>query len=86
MATRIGRYIFEDDLERMSVEKLKCLREACEHFIDEKRMEEIHHEFTHLNLMAHSMGFHLCYQGEGEDPQVLNEYNFKIVPRKELDG
>ena len=41
MSTRIGRYIFDVDLEKMDVEKLKVLKEGCDHFIKEKHREEI---------------------------------------------
>ena len=86
MSTRIGKYIYEDNLEEMSVEKLKWLREACDHFIMQKYHDQIDHDFTTLNLMAHSMGFHLCYKTEDMDcPVVLNQYNFKIIPREEID-
>ena len=40
MSTRIGKYIFDVDLESMDIEKLSVLKEGCEHFIKEKHREE----------------------------------------------
>ena len=41
MSTRIGRYIFEDNLEEMDVEKLKVLQEGCAHFIKEDENTQV---------------------------------------------
>ena len=83
MSTRIGRYIFEDDLQKMDVEKLKVLREGCEHFIKEKHREEIHRALTEINLRAHAYGFDICVEDADEYPWVLNEVRMNIKDREE---
>ena len=82
MSTRIGRFIYEDDLENMSVEKLNVLREGCEHFIKEKHREEIHKELTRINLLAHTYGFDICVLDSDDYPQVMNEYSLAIKDRE----
>jgi len=79
MSTRIGKFIYEDDLENMSVEKLNVLREGCEHFIKEKHREEIHEELTRINLLAHTYGFDICVEDSFDFPQVMNEYTLAIL-------
>lgn len=78
MSTRIGKYIFEDDLEKMDVEKLKVLQEGCDHFIKEKHREEIHRELTKINLLASTYGFDICVLDSFDFPQVMNEYTLRI--------
>ena len=78
MSTRIGRYIFEDNLEEMDVEKLKILQEGCDHFIKEKHREEIHRELTKINLLASTYGFDICVLDSFDFPQVMNEYTLRI--------
>lgn len=78
MSTRIGKYIFEDDLEKMDVEKLKVLQEGCGHFIKEKHREEIHRELTKINLLASTYGFDICVLDSFDFPQVMNEYTLRI--------
>ena len=86
MSTRVGKYIFDIDLEDMSIEKLGFLKSGCECFIKQKKADELHREFTKLNLRAHAEGFHLCYQDESMDcPAVLNEYNFHVIERSKID-
>lgn len=84
MSTRIGRYIFEDTLEDMSVEKLAVLKEGCEHFIKEKHREEIHRALTKINLLAHSYGFDVCVYDADDYPRVMTEYSLVIKDRDEL--
>jgi len=81
MSTRIGRHIFEDDLESMSVEKLNVLREGCEHFIKEKHREEIHRELTKINLLAHTYGFDICVEDSDGCIAYLNEITLNIRDR-----
>lgn len=78
MSTRIGRYIFEDNLEEMDVEKLKVLQEGCAHFIKEKHREEIHRELTKINLLASTYGFDICVLDSFDFPQVMNEDTLRI--------
>ena len=82
MSTRIGRYIFEDDLQKMDVEKLKVLQEGCDHFIKEKHREEIHRALTEINLRAHSYGFDICVLDDMDFPQVMTEYSMVIKDRE----
>jgi hypothetical protein len=82
MSTRIGRFIFEDDLENMSVEKLMILKEGCEHFIKEKHREEIHQALTEINLRAHTYGFDICIDDADGYPWVMNEVRLNIKERK----
>ena len=82
MATRIGRHIFDVDLETMDVEKLAVLRDGCEHFIKEKHREEIHKELTKINLLAHTYGFDICVLDSDDYPQVMNEYTLAIKDRE----
>jgi len=82
MATRIGRHIFDVDLESMDVEKLAVLRDGCEHFIKEKHREEIHKELTKINLLAHTYGFDICVLDSDDYPQVMNEYTLAIKDRE----
>ena len=82
MSTRIGRYIFEDDLQKMDVEKLKVLQEGCDHFIKEKHREEIHRALTEINLRAHSYGFDICVLDDMVFPQVMTEYSMVIKDRE----
>lgn len=83
MSTRIGRYIFEDDLQKMDVEKLKVLQEGCGHFIKEKHREEIHKALTEINLRAHAYGFDICVEDADGYPWVLNEVRMNIKDREE---
>ena len=83
MATRIGKYIFEDDLQKMDVEKLKVLQEGCGHFIKEKHREEIHRALTEINLRAHTYGFDICVEDADGYPWVLNEIRMNIKDREE---
>ena len=83
MSTRIGKYIFEDDLEKMSVEKLAYLRDGCDHFIKEKHREEIHKALTEINLRAHAYGFDICVEDADGYPWVLNEVRLNIKDREE---
>lgn len=83
MSTRIGRYIFEDDLQKMDVEKLKVLQEGCDHFIKEKHREEIHRALTEINLRAHAYGFDICVEDADGYPWVLNEVRMNIKDREE---
>ena len=86
MSTRVGRYIFDIDLEDMSIEKLEFLKSGCECFIKQKKAEALEREFTELNLRAHAEGFHLCYQDESMDgPAVLNRFTFHVIERSEID-
>ena len=86
MSTRFGKYIFDIDLDDMSVEKLEYLKEGCEYFIKQKKAEQLEKEFTELNLRAHAEGFHLCYRNEDMDtPAVLNQFTFHVVERSELE-
>ena len=82
MATRIGKYIFEDDLGKMDVEKLKVLQEACGHFIKEKHREEIHRALTEINLRAHVYGFDICVYDSDDYPQVMTEHSMVIKDRE----
>ena len=81
MATRIGKHIFDVDLETMDVEKLAVLRDGCEHFIKEKHREEIHKELTKINLLAHTYGFDISVLDSDDYPQVMNEYTLAIKDR-----
>ena len=81
MSTRIGRYIFEDDLQKMDVEKLKVLQEGCGHFIKEKHREEIHRALTEINLRAHAYGFDIWAENEFGEGICLTEYTMKIDDR-----
>jgi hypothetical protein len=83
MSTRIGRYIFEDNLEDMDVEKLKVLKEGCDHIIKEKHREEIHRALTEINLRAHAYGFDICVDDVDGYPWVLNEVRMNIRDREE---
>lgn len=85
MATRIGKYLFEDDLEAMDVEKLQVLREGCEHFIKEKHREEIHRELTRINLLAHTYGFDICVLDGSDYPQVMNETTLAIAFHEDIE-
>lgn len=86
MSTRVGKYIFDINLDDMSVEKLQFLKEGCETFIKQKRAAQLEREFTELNLRAHAEGFHLCYQDESMDaPAVLNRFTFHVIDRSEID-
>ena len=82
MSTRIGRYIFEDDLQKMDVEKLKVLQEGCGHFIKEKHREEIHRALTEINLRAHSYGFDICVEDSDGCITYLNEITLDIRDRE----
>jgi len=82
MATRIGRYIFEDDLEKMDVEKLKVLQEGCGHFIKEKHRDEIHRALTELNLRAHAYGFDIVSEDSDGCVTYLNELTLDIRDRE----
>ncbi len=82
MSTRIGRFIFEDSLEDMSIEKLNVLREGCEHFIKEKHREEIHKELTRINLLAHTYGFDICVEDSDGCIAYLNEITLDIRDRE----
>ena len=81
-ATRIGKYIFEDDLANMSIEKLTVLKGACEHYIKEQHREEIHKALTSINLRAHTYGFDICVYDSVGDPHVMNEYALLIKDRE----
>lgn len=82
MSTRIGRYIFEDDLQKMDVEKLKVLQEGCGHFIKEKHREEIHRALTEINLRAHAYGFDICVEDSDGCITYLNEITLDIRDRE----
>ena len=81
-ATRIGKYIFEDDLAKMSIDKLMVLKGACEHYIKEQHREEIHKALTSINLQAHTYGFDICVYDSDDIPQVMNEYTLVIKDRE----
>ena len=81
MATRVGKYIFDIDLEHMTVEKLEHLIHGCQKVIKDKHKEEIWREFTALNLRAHALGFDLCYT-DSDSKYALNQYNFEIRERE----
>ena len=83
MSTRIGRHIFDVDLESMDIEKLAVLKEWCEHFIKEKHREEIHHALTKINLLAHTYGFDICVEDADGYPWVMNEVRLNIKDREE---
>jgi len=82
MSTRIGRFIFEDDLEKMSVEKLKVLQEGCGHFIKEKHREEIHRALTEINLRAHAYGFDIAVEDSDGCITYLNEITLDVRDRE----
>ena len=82
MGTRIGKYLFDVDLEYMDIEKLSILKEGCDHFIKEKHREEIHKELTKLNLLAHTYGFDICVEDADGYPWVLNEVRLNIRDRE----
>lgn len=82
MSTRIGRYIFDVDLESMDIEKLSMLKEGCEHFIKEKHREEIHNALTKINLLAHAYGFDICVYDADDYPRVMTEYSMVIKDRE----
>ena len=82
MGTRIGKYLFEDDLEGMDVEKLSILKEGCDHFIKEKHREEIHRALTKINLLAHTYGFDICVEDADGYPWVMNEIRLNIKDRE----
>ena len=83
MSTRIGRHIFDIDLESMDIEKLSVLKEGCDHFIKEKHREEIHRALTEINLRAHAYGFDICVEDVDGYPWVLNEVRMNIKDREE---
>ena len=83
MSTRIGKYIFDIDLESMDIEKLSVLKEGCDHFIKEKHREEIHRALTEINLRAHAYGFDICVEDADGYPWVLNEVRMNIKDREE---
>ena len=85
MSTRIGRYIYEDDYEKMDVEQLKYLQEYCEQLINEKHREEIHKELTRINLLAHSYGFDICVLDGSDYPQVMNENTLAIAYHEDIN-
>ena len=82
MSTRIGKYVFEDTLEDMSVEKLAVLKEGCDHFIKEKHREEIHKALTRVNLLAHTYGFDICVEDSDGCITYLNEITLDIRDRE----
>ena len=84
MAVRVGKYLFDMDLEHMSIEKLEHLISGCQKIIKDKRKEEIWRDFTRLNLQAHSFGFDLCYVNpdDSDDKYILNQYNFEVTERE----
>ena len=82
MSTRIGRYIFDIDLENMDVEKLAVLKEGCDHFIKEKHREEIHKELTKINLLAHTYGFDIAVEEWDGRRVYLNESTLDICDRE----
>ena len=84
MSTRIGKYIFDIDLEHMDIEKLAVLKEACDHYINEKHREEIHNALTKINLLAHSYGFDICVYDADDYPRVMTEYSLVIKDRDEF--
>lgn len=83
MSTRIGRYIFNEDLEQMDIEKLAVLKDGCEYFIKEKHRDEIHRAITEINLRAHAYGFDICVEDADGYPWVLNEVRLNIKDREE---
>ena len=82
MSTRIGKHIFDIDLEHMSVEQLATLKEGCEHFIKERHREEIHRALTKINLLAHSYGFDICVEDSDGCITYLNEITLDIRDRE----
>ena len=82
MSTRIGRYIFDIDLENMDVEKLAVLKEGCDHFIKEKHREEIHKELTKINLLARTYGFDIAVEEWDGRRVYLNESTLDICDRE----
>ncbi len=86
MSTRVGKYIFDIDLDDMSIEKLEFLKSGCDCFIKQKKADKWMKEFFSMNLQAHTDGFHLCYVDEKTKQMIpLNCYNFKAIPREEID-
>ena len=85
MATRIGKYLFEDDFEGMDVDKLKALRDGCEFFIKEKHREEIHRELTRINLLAHTYGFDICVRDGSDYPLVMDENTLAIAFHEDIE-
>ena len=86
MATRIGGFYFEDDLEKMSPEKLDALATACDFYKKKQYAKQLVKEFTELNLRAHAWGFDLCYVNP-EDPTdlyVLDYHTFSPITREAL--
>lgn len=85
MSTRIGKYIFEDTLEDMPIEKLIMLKEGCDYFIKEKHRKEIHKELTRINLLAHSYGFDICVRDGSDYPIVMNETTLAIAFHEDIE-
>jgi len=83
MGTRIGKYLFDIDLEKMDIEKLSVLKEGCEHFIKEQHRKEIHKALTKINLLAHTYGFDICVEDADGYPWVMNEIRLNIKDREE---
>ena len=86
MSTRIGKFIFEEDLEKMSVEKLDALAQACDFYKKKQRFHQLEKEFTELNLRAHVWGFDLCYVNpdDPDDLYILNQFTFSPITRETL--
>ena len=82
MSTRIGKYIFDVDLESMDIEKLSVLKDGCDHFIKEKHREEIHKALTKINLLAHTYGFDICVEDSDGCITYLNEITLDIRDRE----
>ena len=82
MSTRIGQYIFDVDLENMSIEELSVLKEGCDHFIKDKHREEIHRSLTKINLLAHTYGFDICVEDADGYPWVMNEVRLNMKDRE----
>ena len=81
---RIGKYVWDIEMEDMSIDELVCMREACDDFISQKLRKTLEDEFTALNLKAHALGFDLCYYNDTAPdpiPVPLDAFNFKATPR-----
>lgn len=84
MATRVGKYLYDIDLDDMSIEKLQFLKSGCDCFIKQKQAEELKRKFNALNLEAHALGFDLCLKEDNmEIPVAINCYNFKVTERSD---
>lgn len=59
MATRVGKYCWEIDMDEMDSEELTALHDLCDYYLEMQKRTELNEELLNLIKKIHNNGFNI---------------------------